>query len=129
MESETPPPDPSSVFDVDSLLERLRGDRRQAYELAQLFLDFHVEMLTEVADAVEAEDDELIRETAHRIKGSLTYLHAPAAIRSAERLEGFRAGTSSETLPVLWKSLYDEVISLRLAIENFLPHELGESSC
>jgi signal transduction histidine kinase/DNA-binding response OmpR family regulator len=78
---------PLPVFDRETAFGRANGDRSLLAELSGIFLEETPEALSRIEQALEAGDKESIARLAHRLKGALLTLAAPAAAKAALDLE------------------------------------------
>lgn len=82
-----------AVLDRETAIGRASGDRALLAELTGIFLEETPETLSRVEQALEAGDAKAIERLAHRLKGALLTLAAPAAAQAALELEtAARAG-------------------------------------
>jgi CheY-like chemotaxis protein len=84
-----------AVLDREIAIARTGGDRALLAELAGIFLEETPETLSRIERALEARDAPSIERLAHRLKGALLTLAAPAAARAALDLET-AAGSGAE---------------------------------
>jgi len=84
-----------AVLDREIAIARTGGDRALLAELAGIFLEETPETLSRIERALEARDAPSIERLAHRLKGALLTLAAPAASRAALDLET-AAGSGAE---------------------------------
>ena len=81
------------VFDRARALARLDGNRRLLSELIVIFRSDAPRLMAGIRKAAAVADGEVLRRSAHALKGSLATIEAPLAFRAAERLEyAARAG-------------------------------------
>jgi HPt (histidine-containing phosphotransfer) domain-containing protein len=113
-------PDSSDVFDAPAMLRRMHDDHEFVVELLEMFLDVFPEMLAEVRNAVDLRDSGRLRESAHRLVGALSQIHAPAASEAARLLENDgRHGQVLHTTPH-FDRLQSEVERLCTLLESLL---------
>ena len=93
---ETPEPAPSGIagkeagtpeMDPRELLGRIDNDRQLFDELIAMFLDDTETRLATIKTAIERDDREALRRTAHAIKGAAANLGARRVFSTAARLE------------------------------------------
>ena len=82
-----PSADDPEVLDADALLRRVNGNQAAVAEIIAIFRAGSGEMLRAIDAALSAWDAEALEHAAHRLKGALMALAAPAASRAALRLE------------------------------------------
>ncbi len=103
-----------AVHDRDSALARTSGDRALLDELTRIFLEENPETLRKIGEALEARDAKAVERLAHRLKGALLTLAAPAAAKAALDLEMSGTGESFERLRQEVSRLEDELKNLAL---------------
>ena len=74
-------------YDAEVLLRRVNGNQAAVAEIIAIFRADSGEMLRAIDAALSAWDAEALEHAAHRLKGMLMALAAPAASRAALRLE------------------------------------------
>ncbi len=77
----------SSIFDRDGLLERLGGDEEFLTEMVVLFLKETPEQIKSIATAIENQDSNETRKTAHTLKGASANIGAVELASVAKELE------------------------------------------
>jgi PAS domain S-box-containing protein len=77
------------AFDETAALSRVDGDVGFLRELASLLAEDAPQLLTQIGDAVAAEDAVRVEKTAHRLKGALIPFCSAAAFEAAQSLEQF----------------------------------------
>ena len=77
----------ASAIDRAEILDRLSGDRELIAEVVDLFVADRATLLGDLRRALSQNDAKATREAAHRMKGVLATLAAPAATATAQRLE------------------------------------------
>ncbi len=78
---------PEAIFDRAGLLERVEGDEDLLSEIVRLFLDELPQANKELRAADEANDFKALAGAAHKLRGALANLCAPAATAAALLLE------------------------------------------
>jgi CheY-like chemotaxis protein/HPt (histidine-containing phosphotransfer) domain-containing protein len=76
-----------AIFDERAALSYTGGDRRLLKEVVQLFRADYPSSLRKIDRALQARDPEALRLAAHRLKGSIATVGAPAARQAAAELE------------------------------------------
>jgi PAS domain S-box-containing protein len=92
---ETPVPDepPGAVFDLDTALATVGGDREVLPQMVQWFLDRCPKVLEEIRDSVLRGDGAALERAAHKIKSTVGSFGAQRCYQAALRLEELgRAG-------------------------------------
>jgi HPt (histidine-containing phosphotransfer) domain-containing protein len=82
----------AAVLDRKKAMARASGDRGLLVELAGIFLEETPETLSRMAQALERDDAKSMARLAHRLKGALLTLAAPAAAEAALALEQSPSG-------------------------------------
>ena len=77
----------SNIFDVDSLMERISGDREFFEELVKLFIEDTPKHFESIKNAYKGKDVEKIQQIAHTIKGSAGNFGASSLQKVALSLE------------------------------------------
>ena len=85
--TDTGVPQAQPSFNQDTFLARVNNELGQVLDLIELFLEIYPDSLRRIEAAVRQQDAESIRETAHKFKGSLQFVHAEPAVMAAQRLE------------------------------------------
>ena len=78
---------PEETLDNDLAMASVGGDRELLREIATLFLDDWERLVGEIEDAVASRNATRLRQSAHRLKGSIGHFGAPAVMAQARRLE------------------------------------------
>jgi PAS domain S-box-containing protein len=76
-----------AIFDERAALSYTGGDRRLLKEVVQLFRADYPSSLRKIQRALQGRDPEALRLAAHRLKGSIATVGAPAARQVAAELE------------------------------------------
>ncbi len=108
------PPKELAVHDRDSAMARTSGDRALLDELTRIFLEETPETLRKIEQALEARDARAVERLAHRLKGALLTLAAPAAAEAALDLETTGTEESYRRLRREVARLEEELKSLAL---------------
>ena len=116
-ESGANPPDaaesnPAQTFDRAELMDRLGGDAELLTEVIHLFLEDCPQRLADIKSAVDLRDPELIRSTAHALKGAAGTLAAHGVFEAAHALEQMGAVAQLEPIEAAWMKLSKETASL-----------------
>jgi len=75
------------VFDRKEFLDRVDGDIELLRSLVKMFFDICPNMLSEIRDAVARGDNKALKDSSHKLKGSVGNLGAKASYDAAMRLE------------------------------------------
>ena len=105
------PPQPPA-FNRTELIERLGGDVDLFKEVIRLFLEDCPQRLAAIKQAVDQENAELIRTTAHALKGAAGTLSARRVFEAAQTLERLGADARLEPVHAAWRTLAKEVAEL-----------------
>ena len=92
-------------------MARASGDRALLDELTRIFLEENPETLRKIREALEARDKRAVERLAHRLKGALLALAAPAAAQAALDLETTVTAESFDRLRREVSRLEDELKS------------------
>jgi PAS domain S-box-containing protein len=104
------------VLDPSRLVQHFEGDMELLQELIGMFMETYPPQLSELREAVGAQDGEKAEKVAHSLKGSLSNFTAGPAFEAAERLELLgRAGNLGEAQEALSR-LETEMERLREAL-------------
>jgi HPt (histidine-containing phosphotransfer) domain-containing protein len=103
---------PPVVFNRTELIERLGGDTDLLAEVILLFLDDCPKRLAAIKNAVDLRDADLIRTTAHALKGAAGTLSARAVFEATQTLERLAAAGRLESVEAAWKTLAKEADTL-----------------
>ena len=106
------PPAQPAVFNQSELMHRLGGDMDLLTDVVRIFLDDCPKRLVAIKNAVDLRDAELIRTTAHALKGAAGTLSATGVFEAAQTLE--RLGTEGRLEPAeaAWRILATEASNL-----------------
>ncbi len=123
-----PPPQPA-LFNRSELMNRLGGDVNLLAEVVRIFLDDCPKRLAAIRNAVDLRDAEMIRTTAHALKGAAGTLSATAVFDAAQALE--RLGTEGrlELAEAAWRILATEASNLMDFFRQMDAAKTAESSC
>jgi signal transduction histidine kinase/CheY-like chemotaxis protein len=103
----TPP-----TFNRKELMDRLGGDVDLLGDVIRLFLDDCPLRLAAIKHAVDLRDAELVRTTAHALKGAAGTLSAAAVFEAAQTLERLGAEGRLEPAEAAWRTLAKEAANL-----------------
>ena len=87
------------------LMERLGGDTELLAEVIELFLEDCPKRLAAIKAAVDERDAELIRTTAHALKGAAGTISAAAPLRSGADARAARPEKRLEAAEAAWRLL------------------------
>jgi CheY-like chemotaxis protein len=99
-------------FNRGELMDRLGGDVELFADVVGLFLDDCPKRLAAIKNAVELRDAELIRASAHALKGAAGTLSAVPLFDAAQTLERLGAEGRLEPTGAAWRTLANEASNL-----------------
>ena len=76
-----------NIIDQEEVMERVDGDMELLAEMVDLFFESCPELLSDIRNAIKAENSELLERFAHTLKGSVGNFSAPGAFAAAFKLE------------------------------------------
>ncbi len=100
------------AFNRAELIDRLGGDTGLLTEVIHLFLEDCPHRLAAIKSAVDRRDPELIRSTAHALKGAAGTLAARGVFEAAQALERMGAEARLEPTEAAWRTLSKEATCL-----------------
>ena len=103
-----------------TLLFEEYGDHRLVRDLAQLLIDSTPAQLEAIRSAVAGGDARLLREAAHRLRGSLVPFGVPDAVETARTLEAMGESGELTGAEALSTALAEDVQSLRNSAKAWL---------
>ncbi len=106
------------VLDREEAMRRASGDRALLAELTGIFLEETPQTLSKIELALEARDAKAIERLAHRLKGALLTLAAPAAARAALELENAAGGGPGDAVREAVDRLRREVSRLEEELKS-----------
>ncbi|MDB5336093.1 MAG: barA 2 [Planctomycetaceae bacterium] len=115
-----PTPVPSSMFNESVALEMVAGDATTLQEIADLFLQDCPSLISQISQAITAEDSATLVSSAHLLKGSAGYFGSSVAAESAAKLE--QLGRAEEFTPAadVYAELEQQVSQLTTELAEFL---------
>jgi signal transduction histidine kinase/DNA-binding response OmpR family regulator/HPt (histidine-containing phosphotransfer) domain-containing protein len=118
-----------ALFNRGELMNRLGGDADLLADVIQIFLDDCPKRLAAIKNAVDLRDAELIRTTAHALKGAAGTLSATAVFDAAQALE--RLGTEGRLEPAeaAWRILATEASNLMDIFRQMDAAKTAEAPC
>jgi signal transduction histidine kinase/CheY-like chemotaxis protein len=106
-------------LDWSSALKNVVGDRDLLRELVQVFLEASPAWLVELHRGIERQDAEVVKRTAHSIKGSLSQFGARSGAAIAQRLESLGTNRQFATCAATLGDLERELENVRPALVSF----------
>jgi CheY-like chemotaxis protein len=104
----------ASVFDRDRTLQRLSGNSKLFAEVVKLFQENSEQLLAQMRQALRSGNGTTLKETAHTLKGSMSFFNAPAAVAAAVNVE--KQAENAEQRSQALADLEREVEALRSAL-------------
>ena len=122
-------PESEPLFNRGELMNRLGGDVDLLADVIRIFLDDCPKRLAAIKNAVDLRDSELIRTTAHALKGAAGTLSATAVFDAAQALE--RLGTEARLEPTqaAWRILATEASNLMDIFRQMDAAKTAETPC
>jgi two-component system, sensor histidine kinase len=109
----------TSTFDRDELSKRLGDDRELIAEVVRLFVADCPVRLAAIEAAVDRDDAERIRVTAHTLKGAAGTVGAHRLVDAARTLEQLGAEKRTERTRAAWQGLALEAAAVMDALKAF----------
>jgi two-component system sensor histidine kinase/response regulator len=116
------------VFDPQIALERIDGDRELLVEVAELFRRDCPKILDEIREAIARGDAKTLEREAHKLKGALGALGAPAASEAAQNLEQLGSREDIIAAAAACSLLEAELNRLAPELESFVKGRLACAS-
>ena len=108
-----------AVFDPGQMLQNIGGDQALVYQLVQLFLERHADIMSDIRQALADGDIQTVERAAHTLKGTAGNLCAPEVALAASQLEAVgRLGTLHEA-PAVYARLEMEMLRLVHVLEGY----------
>ena len=114
-------PLPAGVLDEQEMMQRLGGDVALAADVVRVFLDDCPHRLAAIQDAVELQDGEMIRTSAHALKGAAGMIAAPGVYAAAQALEAIGASGNLAEAHAAFRALAAEATQLTAALRRLHP--------
>lgn len=111
-------PEPSVVFDRESLLELVGGNDDLADDILSVFLEDLPGMISAVEDGLEKRDAAAVQRSAHTLKGSSANVRAAGIERLARQLEAAAKAADFDRTTTLFGRLGGEVDQLHAVVCN-----------
>jgi HPt (histidine-containing phosphotransfer) domain-containing protein len=112
--------DPEPAVDTCALMDRIDGDLNLLKDLVGLFVQNSRELLSEIGQAIDAEDAVTLQRYAHTLKGCIGNFAANAAYNAAFRLEQIGKEQDLANAREAYRDLENEIERLEPAL-----HELA----
>ena len=109
-----------SSFNCEAFLARVNNELDQVLDLLELFLDIYPDSLRRIEAAVQQQNADAIRETAHQFKGSLQFIHAEPAVAAAQRLEQIGRKHQADEAAEAFDDLVGQIKELGRELRVFL---------
>jgi HPt (histidine-containing phosphotransfer) domain-containing protein len=115
---------PSSVIDVASLeaIAGLQqdGDDDLLKQIIEMYLSHSLSLMQKLDEAVAADNQKAIMETAHTLKSSSAQLGAGRLAKLLQELENMGRGEETTAAPQVLTKVRQEFDAARTALEGFL---------
>lgn len=123
-----PEPASTGMFNESVALEMVAGDATTLQEIADLFLQDCPSLISQLSQAISAQDSATLVSTAHLLKGSAGYFGSTVAAESAARLE--QLGRAAKFTPAadVYVELEQQVSQLQNELSEFLNRN-ARSAC
>ena len=108
-----------SPIDFDALLEMLGGDKQIVASLLSKFVDELTADLAASEQAITDQDAEVLRQIAHRIKGTSANLHALMLSAAARELEQACTEADASLMTIKQRVMSDQARAVQEAIESW----------
>jgi two-component system sensor histidine kinase/response regulator len=117
-------------FDERAALAYCGGERRLLKEVIGLFRSDYPSVLEQIERALHQKDSEALRQAAHRLKGAIATVGAPAGQRAAAELERMAQSKKFEEAGRAYATLRREIERLEesLAASNLIPRRTRRST-
>jgi CheY-like chemotaxis protein/HPt (histidine-containing phosphotransfer) domain-containing protein len=109
----------AGVLDRDGLLERVDGDMDLLGDLIGIFKEDSVRQLSNIHDAIENNQAELVKLAAHTLKGTCGNLGAPEVAAVASQLEQLAAAGDLTRAKDCFRSLKAQIQQLGTLLDEF----------
>ena len=108
-----------SPIDLSALLEMLGGDKQIVASLLSKFVDELTMDLAASEQAITDQDAEVLRQIAHRIKGTSANLHALMLSAAARELEQACTEADASLMTIKQRVMSDQARAVQEAIESW----------
>lgn len=115
------------VLEPEEGIARCFGKPSMFLEMIESFSAEADTLLPQIRAAIERGEAAELVTLAHRLKGTLVYLGAPAALAAAREMEGIGLGGDLSAAPAAWTRLQTAVDRLQEALADYLVHGRGDS--
>jgi CheY-like chemotaxis protein len=106
------------ILDWQAAVDQMQGREDMLKELAETFVTECESLMTEVSEALSAQDLTRLRRAAHTMKGSANIFCAAAAAEAARKIELMARDRELENVDEAWAELQSEVARLMPALED-----------
>lgn len=111
------PAGPAVTWDAQKFLERIGGDEQLLREVTEIFLEEAPKLMDRLGQAVKLGDAELMENTAHSLKGELSYFGSEAA-NHARELERMGREKDIQNANAEFSALHQAVHALTQAVRE-----------
>ncbi|NOQ34651.1 MAG: response regulator, partial [Methylococcaceae bacterium] len=109
----------NDIFDLEDALIPVAGDLDILHRVVEIFLNTNEGLLENLRKAVNLDDANAIRNTAHTIKGAANNFGAKKVVEVAFKLEQMGRSENTQDCEVILKQLEIENRRLVMALQNF----------
>ena len=109
-----------SIFDLDDALEKVGGDREILEEILVVFSESYPDQLSELKNAIDNGDTQIVERAAHTLKGSVGTFSAKKALKTAFRLETMGREGNLQEATAVYSKLEQEIEELEAALKATL---------
>jgi len=115
--------DDQSVMDINSVMERVGGDKELLAELAELFIEDSQKLLAQIKEAIVRGDARVLERVAHTLKGSVGNFSAKTAREAALKLEEMGRNSELADVDQAYTRLDKEISRLCSTLQTFTKKE------
>lgn len=108
----------NKVFNRDALLQNFEGMEDVLQEVVEKFQELHPQLVGDVRRAIETDDAQALRISAHTLRGVLSNFYAEPACALAAKLEKMSGEQSKEDADSVFASLAAQIAVLLTALEE-----------
>ncbi len=106
------------VFDREGVMARLEGDEQLFNEVIQLFLEDCPTHLAAIKAAIDSDDADALRTSAHTLKGAAGNMSAKRLFDAALTLERLGAARRMDAARAAWRTLSAEAVQVMDALRR-----------
>jgi HPt (histidine-containing phosphotransfer) domain-containing protein len=106
------------VVEKEALLKSVEGDTEFLNEVLGIFLADYPQMRMQIRDAVAARDAVKVKNTAHELKGSVSFFGVRDAVQAAQNLESIGKEENLQNVDEAFAELEREMARVVFAFEQ-----------